>query len=90
MIHMHFTARYREPYTGKRRRRMAEGNDLFALRGSALASLWGPQAAPGHHTAKEANAQQAAEQAAAGQSAGQAAAAKHQLTKHQLTKQLLT
>ena len=53
---------------------MAEGNDLFALRGSALASLWGLQAAPGHHTAKEANAQQAAEQAAAGQSAGQAAA----------------
>ena len=73
MIDMLFTARYSEPFTGKRRRRMAEEEDLFAFRGCALASLWGPQTAAGHHTAEEANAQQATKQAATDQSAGQAA-----------------
>ena len=49
---------------------MAEEDDLFAL-----ASLWGPQAAAGHHTAKGANAQQAAACSAAGQAAADQAAA---------------
>ena len=73
MIHMLFTARCYEPYTGKRHRRMAEEDDLFATRGSALASLCAPPAAAGRHTAK-ANAQQAAEQAALDHFADQAAA----------------
>ena len=72
---MLFTARPYEPHIGKRRRHTAEEDDQFAMRGSALASRWRPEAPEGHHTAKATNVQQAAADQSAGQSAADREAA---------------